>query len=111
MNKVKRQLKRIFNKENRKNENIPIQIFIFCFIFFIAIQLYINSSLSTQGAKLQSLNSEKNLLIEENRELEKDLANAKSITVVENLTNKKYKLTPTKISQLVYVTGNVTASR
>lgn len=109
MNTIKRKLKRAFAPNSQNLKNIPLKLFIISFIFFISIQFYINSSLSTQGVKLQSLNTEKTLLLQENREIEKDLANARSITVVENLTNKKYKLTPTKTGQLVYVSATVNA--
>lgn len=92
-------------------KKLPTLILIFSLIFFFGTQLYINSILSPLGSQLQSFNTEKDLLIQENRELDKDLANAQSITVVQHLTNKKFKLTPTNANQLVYVTGIITAAR
>lgn len=110
--KIKRKLKTQFTKTGTIGyRNIPYIILVIGIVFFLGTQLYINSMLSPLGGKLQSLNSEKDLLLQENRELEKDLANAQSITVVQNLTNKKYKLTPSKATQFVYVTNNVNALR
>jgi hypothetical protein len=110
--KIKRKLKSKFTNSGLISyQKIPYIILVIGVVFFLGTQLYINSMLSPLGGKLQSLNSEKDLLLQENRELEKDLANAQSITVVQNLTNKKYKLTPSKATQFVYVTNNVNALR
>lgn len=110
--KIKRKLKHSFRLNNNQNLNkLPLIMFILSLTLFIFSVVYTNSILSTKGIQLQSLNTEKNLLLQENRELENDLANAQSITVVQNLTHKKYKLSPTKTSQLVYITGNITASK
>lgn len=97
-------------KSNIKVANIPMIIFVISLSLFFGTQLYINSKLSPLGKQLQSYNTEKDLLLQENREIEKDLANSQSITVVEHITNKKYKLKPTSTSQLVYVTPSVNAS-
>lgn len=108
--KIKRQLKNKLNTKGR-TLSIPLLLLVISISMFLSTQLYMNSKLSPLGVQLQSYNTEKDLLLEENREIEKDLANAQSITVVQNLTNKQFKLKPTKASQLVYVTGNLNASR
>ncbi|MCC7289891.1 hypothetical protein IT417_01405 [bacterium] len=110
--RLKRQLKRrLYTNTKFELKNVPFLFFVISVAFFFGTQLYINSMLSPLGGKLQSLNTEKDLLLQENRELEKDLANAQSITVVENLTNKKYKLKPSSTTQLVYITTSVSASK
>lgn len=110
--KLKRQLKHSLSSNNRFDLNkLPLFIFLLFTLLFFGTQLYVNSLLSPLGSRLQSFKTEKDLLLQENREIEKDLANAQSITVVENLTNRKYKLAPTKTTQLVYVSGNINASR
>lgn len=106
---LKRKLKHKFSITGENSNNIVFVIFVLSLIFFLTTQLYINSILSPLGGKLQFLNSEKDLLVQENRELEKDLANSQSLAVVQKLTNKKYRLKPTTPTQLVYVTGNVNA--
>lgn len=108
--KVRRKFRKIFEKKTSlKKSNIFLFIFIISLAVFCSTQLFINSKLSPLGKQLQSLNNEKDLLLQENRELEKDLANSQSITVVEQMTNKKFKLTQTKTNQLIYVTPSVSA--
>lgn len=110
--KIKRKLKHTFGNNAPNNlKSLPFITLILSLTLFIFTIIYTNTVLSTKGIQLQSLNTEKNLLLQENRLLENDLANAQSITVVQNLTIKKYKLIPTKTNQLVYITGNITASR
>ena len=112
LNRIRRQFKRRLEKNGKvKTSAIPIAFLVFSLVVFCATQLSINSILSPLGKQLQSFNTEKDLLIQENREIEKDLANSQSISVIQNITDKKYNLKPTTTNQLVYVTPNVVASK
>jgi hypothetical protein len=112
LNRIRRQFKRKLESNGKLNfARLPIFILIISLAIFCATQLSINSKLSPLGKKLQSFNTEKDLLLQENREIEKDLANSQSISVIQNITNKKYQLKSTSTAQLVYVTPNVVASK
>ncbi|MCK9368370.1 hypothetical protein M0R04_00090 [Candidatus Dojkabacteria bacterium] len=112
LNRIRRKFKRSLENKGKVNSaTLPIVFLILSLAIFCITQLSINSILSPLGKQLQSFNTEKDLLIQENREIEKDLANSQSISVIQNITNKKYNLKPTNTSQLVYVTPNVVASK
>jgi hypothetical protein len=70
---------------------------------FCITQLAINANLNPQGIRLEGLNREKNALIEENRMLEESIAEAKSITVISQIADKKLELVQHDQSQLVYI--------
>jgi hypothetical protein len=81
-------------------------IFAISLILFCVTQLVINSVLSPLGPKLEAFNSEKEYLIEENRSLEEELASSNSLTVIEHITEKKFKLDESGKKQFVYVTDH-----
>lgn len=88
---------------NKASQNIAGTIFIVSVIFFVLCQLIVNSILAPLGTELQSLNSEKNYLIEENRAMEEEIAKSGSITVIQKLADKSLSLSPSNKKTLVYL--------
>jgi hypothetical protein len=88
--------------ESRKS-NIVTKIFIFSLVIFGASQLVVNSILTPLGSKLQSLNTEKEHLLEENREISEQIAKNSSIKVIESLSNKKLNLSPDNQPTVIYI--------
>ena len=80
-------------RETNKKQNIALTIFLVSLFAFVLSQLIVNSILSPLGIQLQSLNSEKNYLIEENRLMEEQIAKTSSIHVIKQLANKELKKT------------------
>lgn len=83
--------------EKSKLNKIGLNQIVFIFaalslIIFVTTQMVTNAILSPLGHKLQSLNSEKNELIEENRILEQQIAKADSIIVIELYSKEKFEL-------------------
>jgi len=71
-------------------------------MFFVA-QLIVNSNLSPLGTKLQRLNSEKEYLVEENENINEELAKLDSIVVVKKLAQKKLNLDQQDIQSTIYI--------
>lgn len=86
-----------------EKSNIPFKLFLLSLILFGASQLVVNSILTPLGVKLQALNTEKEQLIEENRQISEDIARNNSIRVIENLSAKKLNLTQEKQQTVVYI--------
>ncbi|HPR92123.1 MAG TPA: hypothetical protein PLR64_02630 [Candidatus Dojkabacteria bacterium] len=78
-------------------------IFVLSLVLFILSQLIINSILAPLGTELQSMNGEKNYLIEENRGMEEEIAKSGSITVIQKLADKTLSLSPSNKKTLVYL--------
>lgn len=87
----------------RKTKNIASKVFISTLILFGISQLIINSLLTPLGVKLQSLNTEKDHLLEENREISEMIAKNSSIKVIESLSEKKLNLSQGKQQTVVYI--------
>ncbi len=83
--------------------NIPATIFTLAIIAFVVCQLVINSILAPLGSELQSLNSEKNYLVEENRQMEEKMAKTDSITAIQKLSEKSLSISPSKHKTVVYL--------
>ena len=88
---------------NKETQNIAGSIFVLAAIAFVVCQLVINSILAPLGGELQSLNQEKNYLIEENRGMEEEMAKSNSITVIQKLADKSLALSPTNDKTVVYI--------
>jgi hypothetical protein len=86
-----------------KKQNIPLTVFLFTLLLFTLSQLVINSILSPLGIELQSLNSEKNFLIEENRSMEEQIAKSNSIMVIKQLANDKLHISSSSERNLIYI--------
>ncbi|MDD2578051.1 MAG: hypothetical protein PHP96_01520 [Candidatus Dojkabacteria bacterium] len=86
-----------------KKQNIGLTIFLFSLFTFILSQLIVSSILSPLGIQLQSLNSEKNYLIEENRLMEEQIAKTNSIHVVKELANKELNISSSSERVVIYI--------
>lgn len=83
--------------------NTPFKVFLFTLVLFGLSQLVVNSILTPLGVKLQALNTEKEHLLEENRQISEEIAKNNSIKVIENLSDKKLNLTQDKQQTVVYI--------
>jgi cell division protein FtsB len=86
-----------------KNQNIALSIFLLTVSVFILSQLVINSVLSPLGIELQSLNKEKNFLVEENRSMEEQIAKTNSITVIKKLANEQLNISSSGDKTIIYI--------
>lgn len=86
-----------------KKSNIPVKFFVLTLIIFGVSQLVVNSVLTPLGVQLQALNTEKEHLVEENRQISEEIAKNSSIKVIENLSDKKLNLTQDKQQTVVYI--------
>ena len=86
-----------------KKQNIALTIFLFSLFAFILSQLIVNSILSPLGIQLQSLNSEKNYLIEENRLMEEQIAKTSSIHVIKHLANEELNISSSSDRFIIYI--------
>lgn len=90
-------------KKETFNNRIFSLLLLFSFIIFVISQLVVNSILTPLGTKLESLNSEKEYLLEENRIISEEIAKNNSLRVIENLSSKKLKLSKDKVQTFVYI--------
>lgn len=88
---------------NKAKQNIFATLFVFSLLAFILSQLVVNSILAPLGSELQSLNSEKNYLVEENRGMEEEIAKNNSITVIRKLADKTLSLSASNQKSVVYL--------
>ncbi len=79
------------------------KILIFSFVLFTLSQLVVNSVLTPLGTRLESLNTEKEHLLEENRVISEEIAKNSSLKVIESLSGKKLNLSQTKVQTFVYL--------
>ena len=78
-----------------------ISILLFCFT-----QLAVNAQLNPKGAMLEQLNNEKNMLIENNRELSEDIAEGKSITIITQIAENQLGMSNQKDQKIYFVPDN-----
>ena len=98
--------------QNSKTRDLPIMVFLITLFVFTISQLIINSILTPLGLELESLNSEKNYLVEENRSMEEEIAKANSIMVIRQLANKKLDISSDSERVIIYIEdSNVIAER
>ena len=88
---------------DKKKYSITSVLLIFSFVVFGVSQLVVNSILTPLGTKLQSLNTEKEYLLEENRSISEDIAKSSSIKVVEKLSEKKLNIAQNRKQTVVYI--------
>lgn len=89
-------------KRTNKN-NMPATVLSVTLVIFAMSQLIINSILSPLGLELQSLNTEKESLIEENRQMENQIAKLGSIKVIQKLTEEKLNISKNENQEIIYV--------
>ncbi len=91
----------------RKTETTKSSLFskllLLSFTIFILSQLVVNSKLTPLGTQLQSLNAEKEYLLEENRKISEEIAKSGSIKVIEELSAKKLNLSQEKKQSFIYI--------
>ena len=87
----------------KTTQNLSLSVFLFTLILFTLSQLVINSILSPLGIELQSLNKEKNYLVEENRSMDEQIAKTNSITVIKKLANKELQISTSNEKSIIYI--------
>jgi hypothetical protein len=108
-NSIKRKLKSLFENQqlnNLKNVNLNKLLATITFVsitVFLLTQLVINSVLTPLGAKLELLNNEKSNIIEENQEIEQSIAETQSLTVIKQVSEKKYSFNDTNSGNIRYI--------
>ncbi|GAB4157496.1 MAG: hypothetical protein Fur003_1290 [Candidatus Dojkabacteria bacterium] len=113
MTKYKRSLRRAFTTKNKKLSlnKVLIVLVLVSTVLFITTQIITNAVLSPLGHKLAAYNTEKNLLLEENRELEQQIAKDTSITIIDKYSQENLKLKKTLSKNTVYVNGSEIQAR
>ncbi len=89
-------------QEKGKNR-IYSTLLIISFVLFTLSQLVVNSILTPLGIKLETLNKEKEFLLEENRVISEEVAKNSSLKVIENLSGKKLNLSQKKVQTFIYI--------
>lgn len=109
MKNKRRQIKKSLTRFNNLSitpKKLAVVLLAMSTLAFVATQLVTNAVLSPLGHKLASLNTEKNLLLEENRELEQEIAKDTSYTIVDKYSANKLGLAKTENDKTIYVEGN-----
>lgn len=87
----------------KKKNSIYIKIVILSFALFLLSQLVVNSVLTPLGSSLESLNTEKEHLLEENRVISENIAKNSSLRVIESLSEKNLHLSQSRVQTFVYI--------
>lgn len=87
----------------KTRKNVPALVFVFSMTVFVISQLIINAVLNPLGTELQSLNREKNFLVEENRTMEETIAKTSSITVIKKLADKQLDIRSQNQKSIIYL--------
>jgi hypothetical protein len=90
-------------KTEEKKKNIFGLLLLLGFFVFTLSQLIVNSILTPLGSRLEALNTEKEHLLEENREMSEEVAKSSSLKVIENLSEKKLNLSVIKAQTYIYI--------
>ncbi|MBP6976383.1 hypothetical protein KBB42_02220 [Candidatus Dojkabacteria bacterium] len=90
-------------KTEEKKKNIFTITLLASFVILVLSQLIVNSILTPLGSRLESLNTEKEHLLEENREMSEEVAKSSSLKVIENLSEKKLNLSVIKAQTYIYI--------
>lgn len=90
-------------KTEEKKKNLFTFLLLLSFVVFTLSQLIVNSVLTPLGSRLESLNTEKEHLLEENREMSEEVAKSSSLKVIENLSEKKLNLSVIKAQTYIYI--------
>ena len=90
-------------KKQKSKKNIFPILLISSFAAFTLSQLVVNSVLTPLGVQLEKLNTEKEYLLEENRDISEEIAKSSSIRVIEQLSQKKLKLSQEIEQSYIYI--------
>ncbi|MBN1618734.1 cell division protein FtsL [Candidatus Dojkabacteria bacterium] len=106
--KLKTKISSISQKTNKRVSilNISTTAMVVVVLLFCVVQLSITTILSPQGKILERLDNEKTSLVEENRELELQIAQFSSLTIIEQRAESD--LGMKKASNLKFVDITVT---
>lgn len=108
--KNKRVLKNIFFSRNQASKiSLRKALALGCLVTgaaFVVTQLATNAILTPKGIQLERLNTEKNLLLEENRSLEERIAKDNSFVMIKTYSEKKFDLKEVPAKDTVYVTAD-----
>jgi hypothetical protein len=107
--KFRRKLKTMFPKKEENFLDTSFNLFVILTIvilsIFLATHLVINAMLTPKGIKLEALNTEKNLLVENNRELSQEIARIKSISIIEEITSEEMNLASNTENHTIYISN------
>lgn len=97
--------KRLFERDGKKFSitSFTATLALISTVVFCITQLSINADLNPKGVKLESLNEEKNLLIEDNRQMEKDIADSESIPVITDIAQTKLNLKDNPDQKTIFI--------
>ena len=105
--KFKRKLKTMFPEKEESTVDSFLSFFIkltfIVFILFIGTNIFVNFLLTPKGVQLENLSQEKNLLLEQNRDLDQEIARIKSINIVKEITNESMNLNSSASEKIIYV--------
>ncbi len=108
MEKIRRRLKNIFPKKEESFsdsfQGLCIATTVIVTIVFVTTQLVINFVLTPKGIELEDLSREKNLLVENNRELEQEIARIKSISIIKEVTEETMGLSSNPENEIIHIT-------
>ncbi|MCA9375305.1 hypothetical protein KC622_03170 [Candidatus Dojkabacteria bacterium] len=117
MTKYRRTIRRAFSSTRRDKKPLTVErvfmvLTVLAAITFVMTQLITNAILSPLGQQLQSLNNEKDSLVEQNRALEKQLAKNTSLTSIKIYSEKEFDLKPNNKKETFFVsTPSIQAAR
>jgi hypothetical protein len=89
--------------ENKKQNSRVLKIFFISFLLFALSQLIINSILTPLGTHLERLNTQKEILLEENRLVSEQIAENNSIKVIEKLSKNSLDLDKNIQKKTIYI--------
>ncbi len=106
----KRKIKQILCRKNEQGgisvnfKLISQVLFMISFILFLSSQLLTNAILSPLGHELQAMNTEKNLLLEDNRSLEQEIAKDSSLTIIKAYSKVQFEIKEDSSYKSIFVT-------
>lgn len=108
MKKIRRRLKTMFPRKEESAldscQSLCVAVTIMVTIVFVTTQLVINFVLTPKGIGLEDLSREKNLLVENNRELEQEIARIKSISIIKEITAETMSLSSNPENEIIHIT-------
>ncbi len=108
--KFKRKCKTIFPQKNESlldsSQGICFAITIVITIIFVLVHLTINFVLTPKGIELEDLSREKELLVENNRELGQEIARIRSISIIKEITSETISLKTNPENKIIYISND-----
>ncbi len=108
--KFKRKFKKIFPE---KEQNLVdsclgffVKLTVVAFLLFISSNIFVNFLLTPKGIQLEDLSQEKNILLENNRELGQEIARIKSINIIKEITGESMNLASRNSEKIIYISND-----